>query len=256
MRLPCFIVSLALMGAAGADTPGKEETTKSKLLGAGAELLQSLTPIEQINMYLDGFHFASDNMNEQFEAHHFCSALNEEIHQCAIYDGNDKGSRLTGIEYIISKRMFESLPAEEKELWHSHHYEVKSGQLVMPGVPELAEHELMEKLVSTYGKTWHTWHTNKGDELPLGIPKLMMGFTEDGQLQAQLLQQHDQRLDISTENNRQAREDIPMPSIAQGANAWQDGTSVQLRAEQMPFEGTFVEAPVQPDQQAATDRAQ
>jgi hypothetical protein len=86
-------------------------------------------------MYLDGFHFAADDMAEQFEAHHFCAALSEEMHQCAIYDGNGDDAKLVGIEYIISKRLFEQLPAEEKALWHSHHYEVKSGQLIMPSVP-------------------------------------------------------------------------------------------------------------------------
>lgn len=248
-----IVGSTLLAVSAGADTPGEEQTTKSKLLGAGAELVQSLTPVEQINMYLDGFHFASDNMDEQVEAHHFCAALNEEMHQCAIYDGNDEDARLTGIEYIISKRLFEGLPAEEKRLWHSHHYEVKSGQLIMPGMLGLAEHEMMEKLVSTYGKTWHTWHTNKGDDLPLGIPQLMMGFTEDGQTQARLLQQRDQRMDVSTEKNRQARADIPMPMIAQGANAWQDGSSIQLQAEQVPFESASADTRMKPEQQSAAE---
>ena len=40
----------------------------------------------------------------------------------------------------------------------------------------------MEQVVSTYGKTWHTWHTDRDKELPYGIPALMMGFTADGQL--------------------------------------------------------------------------
>jgi hypothetical protein len=31
-------------------------------------------------------------------------------------------------------------PDDEKRLWHSHHYEVKSGILVAPGIPDLAEH--------------------------------------------------------------------------------------------------------------------
>ena len=42
-------------------------------------------------------------------------------------------------------------------------YEVKSGMLVAPSVPEMAEHMEMEKLVNTYGKTWHTWQVDRGD---------------------------------------------------------------------------------------------
>jgi hypothetical protein len=32
----------------------------------------------------------------------------------------------------------------------------------------MPEHELMEKLVSIYGKTIHTWHTDQQRTLPLG----------------------------------------------------------------------------------------
>ena len=70
-------------------------------------------------------------------------------------------AKLTGVEYIISKALFSQLPAEEKHLWHSHVHEVRSGQLIAPGLPEPAEHELMETIASTYGKTWHTWDTDQ-----------------------------------------------------------------------------------------------
>ena len=61
----------------------------------------------------------------QVEAHHYCSCANEEVRQCVIYDSADSNARLIGIEYIISRRLFESLPEEEKKLWHSHTYEVR-----------------------------------------------------------------------------------------------------------------------------------
>ena len=59
------------------------------------------------------------------EAHHYCSCTNDEVRQCVIYDSADSNARLIGIEYIISRRLFESLPEEEKKLWHSHTYEVR-----------------------------------------------------------------------------------------------------------------------------------
>jgi hypothetical protein len=52
---------------------------------------------------------------------------------------------------------------EERKVWHSHHYEVKSGQIDSSGLRKIAQHELMEKLISTYGKTWHTWHMDHID---------------------------------------------------------------------------------------------
>jgi len=97
----------------------------------------------------------------QVEAHHFCSVVNEEMTQCVIFDGNTGDAKLMGVEYIISKHLFETLSPEEKPLWHSHVHEVKSGQLIAPGIPSTAEHELMEKIIGAYGKTRHIWHTDQ-----------------------------------------------------------------------------------------------
>ena len=58
------------------------------------------------------------------EAHHYCTHLNEEVRQCIVYDSNDANARLIGVEYIISRRLFEALPEEEKKYWHSHRFEV------------------------------------------------------------------------------------------------------------------------------------
>jgi hypothetical protein len=47
-------------------------------------------------------------------------------------------------------------------------YEVMSGELLAPHVPEVLARGDMQKLVGTYGKTWHTWQVDRGDRLPLG----------------------------------------------------------------------------------------
>jgi len=74
------------------------------------------------------------------------------------------------------------LPSDEKRLWHSHAYEVKTGALTAPRLPEAAEREFMKQLVYTYGKAWSFWETDKGDSLPLGVPQLMVAATDHGQL--------------------------------------------------------------------------
>jgi hypothetical protein len=80
-----------------------------------------------------------------------------------IYDSEGPNAKLIGIEYIISENLYKTLPEEEKKLWHSHIYEIKSGALVGPGLPDVAEKEVMKKLVNTYGKTFHTWQVDRGD---------------------------------------------------------------------------------------------
>lgn len=228
------VLGVVLVGCNGGDThsdvkaPGAETSTKTKVLETGAAALQNQPPIRAINAYLDGFHFYNGHMSSQMEAHHYCSIVNEDVTQCVIYDGNVKDAKIMGLEYIISEKLFAGLPAVEKPLWHSHVYEVKSGELVAPGIPELAEHALMEKLIHTYGKTWHTWHTDLNKELPLGVPQLMMGFTADGQLDPAMIQARDQRFGIDSVKRKEDRQDIPAPSIDPGANGWQHGKVVQI----------------------------
>jgi hypothetical protein len=209
--------------ASNVESPGKEKDAKSKTLETGADLLQDKSPLKKINVYLNGFHFYNGNMGAQMEAHHYTTQLNEDVHQAIIYDGNGEDAKIMGVEYIISERLFKTLPEEEKKLWHSHRYEVKSGSLVAPGIPLVAEHELMEKLVSTYGKTIHTWHTDQQRDLPLGSPMIMMGFTKDGQLRRELLAERDKRFNISTDEKKRNRADIAMPAVDPSADAWEKG---------------------------------
>jgi len=203
--------------------PGRPKDVKSRTLEAGADLIQSKSPLKKFNTYLDGFHFYNGNIKAQMEAHHYVSQLNEDVHQAIIFDGNGDNAKIMGIEYIISERLFKTLPIEEKKLWHSHHYEVKSGELIAPGLPEVAEQELMEKLVSTYGKTIHTWHTDQNRALPMGAPMLMMGFTKDGQLQPDLITARDKRFNTSMNKEKENRKDISAPKVNPEANAWERG---------------------------------
>ena len=210
------------------EAPGADKSARTTTLEAGAAALQRMPPIGAINAYLDGFHFYSGRMQQQMEAHHYCAILNEDLIQCAIYDGNAQDAKLMGVEYIVSERLFTDLPAAEKSLWHSHVHEVKSGQLIAPGIPQAAEHALMEKLIHTYGKTWHTWHTDSGDRLPLGVPQLMMGFTADGQSDPSLVRSRDERFGIDSDAKRADRADIDVPAIDAGADAWQHGATIQI----------------------------
>ena len=217
-----------------ASVSGESKTFKTEVLEAGAEMIQSEDPINAIAIYLDGFHFHNGYMDKQIEAHHYCTQMNDDFTQCIIYNGNGKDALLMGVEYVISKRLFETLPMEERMLWHSHVYEVKSGQLIAPGLPQVAQHELMEKLVSTYGKTWHTWRMEQFDnQLPLGFPELMMGFTADGQVHPFLIEKRDRLFGTSTEANREARKDIPKPEILKGADAWEQGNILQLKLSEV-----------------------
>jgi hypothetical protein len=213
---------------------GHGHSLKHRALDFAASVMQQKYPLDAMSTFLNALHFYADDMGRQVEANHFCIHLAHDMHQCVIFDSNKPGARLIGIEYIISEDRFRQLPEEEKRLWHSHHYEVKSGMLAAPGIPELAEHAYFTDLVSTYGKTFHTWQIDR-DDFPYGIPQLMMGFTEDGQINEALLAERDRRFGIDWKRKRQNRADIPMPQLVPGANAWEGGRTVQTRLEEMDF---------------------
>ena len=232
--VPILALAAGLAGCDGGNTasnvraPGADTSATTKVLEVGAAALQDKPPIQALNAYLDGFHFYSGRPQEQMEAHHYCAVLNEDVIQCVIYDGNVAQAKLMGVEYIVTERLFKDLPAAEKALWHSHVHEVKSGQLVAPGIPRVAEDALMRKLVGTYGKTWHTWHTDRQKTLPLGVPQLMMGFTADGQVRPELVEDRDRRFGIRSADKKKDREPIDAPAVTPGADAWQAGHAPQL----------------------------
>lgn len=123
---------------------------------------------------------------------------------------------------MITPRLYESLPVDERRLWHSHVYEVKSGMLIMPNriVPqaawEMAEKREMEQLIALYGKTYHFWQIDRGDKLPLGEPKLMTSYVADGQLDFAKVEERDGRFQSNYKLKMEARKDIPSPSIHKG----------------------------------------
>jgi hypothetical protein len=226
-------LSLARKTVATAKT-GQGHPLKHRVLDLASGVIQHKYPLDAMSTYLNGFHMYADDMGRQVEASHFCVHLRHDLHQCVIFDRNAPDARLIGIEYIISGERFRALPDDEKRLWHSHHFEVKSGELIAPGVPDRAEHAYVEDLVSTYGKTFHTWQYDR-DDFPYGIPQLMMALTADDQINQDLVHARDRRLSVSYEHKRQNRADIPMPEVAPGANPWESGRTVQTSLQEVDF---------------------
>uniref|UniRef100_A0A7N0T9I5 Oil body-associated protein 1A n=1 Tax=Kalanchoe fedtschenkoi TaxID=63787 RepID=A0A7N0T9I5_KALFE len=191
--------------SASREVPGEPTKMSTSLVDTASAAIQGFGPINRIHQHLCAFHFYGDDMTRQVEAHHYCAHQNEEVRQCLIYDGPDTKARLIGLEYIVSENLFLTLPDEEKRLWHSHEYEVKSGALFMPGIPGPIQRQDMEKVVKTYGKVFHFWQVDKGHTLPLGLPQVMMALTRDGQLYDHLKADVEKRHGVSFEEEREKR---------------------------------------------------
>ncbi len=201
--------------------------------------LQGEGPLSAIDAHVCGLHFYSGDLKRQVIAHHYCSHVSRDLRQCSIFDSGKKHARLVGIEYVISPRLFGTLPAEERKFWHSHVYEVKSGQLTAPGIPDAAEMEVMKGFVGTYGKTWYTWQVDRDDKVPLGIPQLMMAFTADGQANPELLADRNREYGISSEEKKTSRAAIVAPAIQPGADEWQQGGAIQLQTKTVEMKETI-----------------
>lgn len=210
---PLRLFSLVALGAVAAAVaqsgdapPGAPKTAGTRLLEAGAKLLQHDSPLAPMDIHLVGFHPLKDEPQHQMEAHHFCRQVNEDFAQCVLFDGHGTEARLNGIEYIVSDKLFATLPVEERRYWHPHNGEILSGQLVAPGLPAVAEVALMRKKVNSYGKTWHVWHD--GDALPYGPAQLAWSFSRDGELRPELLAARDRRLKLDSQAKRRERAEL------------------------------------------------
>lgn len=146
-------------------------------------------PLHNVCEYLNPLHIYADEARQgkarPVEAFHFCSHVREGLRQCLIYDSCQPNARLIGVEYMIPKDKYLTLPVEEQKLWHSHEFEVQSGMLILPNPSshsrnsdewEKLETEAMKEVIGLYGKTWHTWQVDIHQDIPLGEPKLMGEF--------------------------------------------------------------------------------
>lgn len=183
------------------------------------------------------------------------------MRQCLLYDSPSPGARLIGIEYMITPRLYATLDAAERRLWHSHVFEVKSGMLVMPqpsllvppGAWDSAETAEMDEIVKLYGKIYHLWQVDRGDKLPLGEPQLMTSVTAPGQVEGleEMMDDRDKRFPgRDWRKKKELRKGIKEPEIHPGESDTTKGeygklTSTQMRTTRgRRADGVFVDCPI------------
>jgi hypothetical protein len=210
-----------------ATSPGEPRSAKTAMLESGANVMQGKGPVGKIAMHLVGFHPAKEDPAMQMESHHYCDQVNEDFAQCVLYDGDGPDARLHGIEFIISEKSYATLPPAERVYWHPHNYEILSGMLRLPNLPDAAEMATLRGKINSYGKTWHVWktgvHGQQSDALPVGPAHLAWSFNADGEAAPGMIEARDRRMDLDTAQARRARAELaPLGRPQGGVNAMKD----------------------------------
>jgi hypothetical protein len=197
----------------------------SKLLDAGAAVLQSHAPVRQLSLHLISLPCYTHSLHKQRLTHHYCHRLSSDVWQCVMYDRSDATSRLIGVEYVIGEDTFRTLPDDEKRMWHSHHQEIRGGNTIAPGLPEAAEKAVMQELANTYGKAIHVWAAQ--DPLPYGPPKLIVTMcTDDTQAkyaEEDVWRHKDESTGTRSTEKAEGRKGLEYHERAPGADQWERG---------------------------------
>jgi hypothetical protein len=166
-------------------------------------------PLHAGHVHFCGIHVAKKDPKIQFIAQHYCAAHTSDdngdaMFQCVLFDTSAKNAKLLGVEYVVSDKIYRQLPDEEKKYWHPHTYEVLGGGLIAPGLEAEEEKKFMNMILTTWGKTWHTWPDAK-TAVPLGEPLLIWSLMGDGQADESVVAKRDKDFNVSTANIRERR---------------------------------------------------
>jgi hypothetical protein len=168
-----------------------------------------VTPMTGPHAHFCGIHVAKNDPHLQLIAQHYCTAHagqdhGEGLFQCLLFDSCEANAKLLGLEYIISHEQYQGLPDKEKKYWHPHTYEVLAGGLIAPEMSAEDEMKFMRQILTTWGKTWHTW-PDPATAIPLGEPLLMWALSGDDQASEAVIRERDRRFDVSIKDIRRRR---------------------------------------------------
>jgi hypothetical protein len=203
-------MGLALGGPALAGPDHKEAG------GAGPQ-----GPLHAPHAHFCGIHIAKHDPKFQLIVQHYCAAHASDnqrgaMFQCVLFDSGSANAKLLGVEYVITDHSYRQLPDGEKKYWHPHTYEVLAGGLIAPGMEAEEERKFMKMILTTWGKTWHTWPDPR-TAVPLGEPLLVWSLTGDGQADERVVARRDKLFNVSTAEIRERRRrelGLEVPQIA------------------------------------------
>ena len=192
----------------------------------GLALLQALEqsgqgkayPTDSYTLFLADIHFYAGNLSSQYIAYHYCHFVSADFMQCALYNGREANARLIGNEYFITQAIFNTLPDSERNLWHSHPFEVQTGLFIAPDLSPEEDLEIAQWLMGTFGKVTDSWQYY--EDFPLGPPTVGLALGLVSQVNWTLAAEMDQIFNMSTtyQQRQQQRAGLVTPPRTPGAD--------------------------------------
>ena len=126
----------------------------------------------------DGFviHVSAPHMiqgREMGPVHHYCKPIAPDpIIQCLLYDTADPNAPLTGVEYIIAKKITRSIVTlgTWNQNFHDHTVEIATGRVQVLDMPAADAKKVADLVATTDGIIFHLWPM--GDQVPTGAVEI------------------------------------------------------------------------------------
>jgi hypothetical protein len=125
------------------------------------------TPADGYAIHVVAPHMISGQ--EMGPVHHYCKPIAPDpIIQCMLYDTADPNAPLTGVEYIIAKRI--TRPLVTRGTWnanfHDHTLEIATGRVKVLDMPADEAKKVADLVSTTDGIIFNLWP--EGDRIPTG----------------------------------------------------------------------------------------
>jgi uncharacterized protein DUF1264 len=119
-----------------------------------------------------GIHVSAPHMiqgREMGPVHHYCKPIAPDpVIQCLLYDSTDPNATLTGVEFIIAKRITRAaVPLGTwNQNFHDHTVEIATGRVQVLDMPADEAKKVADLVATTDGIIFHLWPM--GDRVPMG----------------------------------------------------------------------------------------
>ncbi len=118
------------------------------VLPASSSAKMTAAPLTGYELHVD----AKPEQNTKLLHHHYFKRVNPNLVVGLLFDSDGPKAKLIGTEMVITKQLWQSLPASLKPIWHPHGPEVKAGVLTVRGKTGAQAKKTLKFIATTYGQ--------------------------------------------------------------------------------------------------------